>query len=102
MSSQEDHDPALPAIHLQRVERLLADGQRKLLGLVGPPGAGKSTLARTLQRAFPAISQIAPMDGFHLANSELQRLGRAQRKGAPDTFGRFFPSCSLQRALLFY
>jgi pantothenate kinase len=26
------------------------------------------------------------MDGFHLANSELQRLGRAGRKGAPDTF----------------
>lgn len=26
------------------------------------------------------------MDGFHLANSELNRLGRRQRKGAPDTF----------------
>lgn len=26
------------------------------------------------------------MDGFHLANSELARLGRAARKGAPDTF----------------
>ena len=26
------------------------------------------------------------MDGFHLAQAELERLGRAQRKGAPDTF----------------
>jgi pantothenate kinase len=26
------------------------------------------------------------MDGFHLAQVELERLGRAQRKGAPDTF----------------
>ena len=26
------------------------------------------------------------MDGFHLANSELVRLGRRDRKGAPDTF----------------
>ncbi len=25
------------------------------------------------------------MDGFHLANVELQRLGRAGRKGAPDS-----------------
>ena len=26
------------------------------------------------------------MDGFHLAGAELERLGRAQRKGAVDTF----------------
>jgi pantothenate kinase len=26
------------------------------------------------------------MDGFHLAQAELARLGRADRKGAPDTF----------------
>jgi len=86
MSSRENQVPAVPATHLQRVERLLADGRRKMLGLVGPPGAGKSTLARALHQAYPAISQIVPMDGFHLANSELQRLGLAQRKGAPDTF----------------
>lgn len=27
-----------------------------------------------------------PMDGFHLADQELTRLGRRDRKGAPDTF----------------
>jgi pantothenate kinase len=78
--------PAVPSGYLARVRELLKDGQRKLLGLVGPPGAGKSTLALALQHAFPEVSQVVPMDGFHLANVELQRLGLAARKGAPDTF----------------
>ena len=30
-----------------------------------------------------------PMDGFHLANAALDRLGRRQRKGAIDTFDAF-------------
>ena len=65
----------------------MASGQRKLLGLVGAPGAGKSTLAMALLQAVGADrAQVVPMDGFHLANVELQRLVRADRKGAPDTF----------------
>ena len=76
----------VPARYLKRVADLLADGQRKLLGLVGPPGAGKSTLASELLRAFGQRSQVVPMDGYHLENVELQRLGRSGRKGAPDTF----------------
>ena len=78
--------PAVPAQPLERVRELLKDGRRKLLGLVGSPGAGKSTLALAIQQAFPDVPQIVPMDDFHLAQSELQRLGRADRKGAPDTF----------------
>ena len=78
--------PEIPAVHLSRVRELLKGDGRKLLGLVGPPGSGKSTLALALHRAFPEVSQVVPMDGFHLANVELQRLGRAGRKGAPDTF----------------
>ncbi|MDM0077427.1 nucleoside/nucleotide kinase family protein [Variovorax sp. J2P1-59] len=76
----------VPAAELARIEALLADGRRKLLGLVGAPGSGKSTLASALLQALGGRAQVVPMDGFHLANVELQRLGRAGRKGAPDTF----------------
>ena len=76
----------LPAEVLQRAQALMASGQRKILGIAASPGAGKSTLCAGLLRALGNQAQIVPMDGFHLANSELQRLGRAGRKGAPDTF----------------
>lgn len=78
--------PALPAAARRRVQALLAAGGRRVLGLAGPPGAGKSTLALALLAEFAEVARIVPMDGFHLAGSELARLGRAGRKGAPDTF----------------
>ena len=56
-----------------------------LIGLAGPPGVGKSTVASQLASALPA-AVVLPMDGFHLVNAELARLGRGDRKGAPDTF----------------
>ena len=77
---------ALRVDEQRRIEALLADGRRKLLGLTGPPGAGKSTLSAALLAALGTRAQVVPMDGFHLANVELQRLGRTTRKGAPDTF----------------
>ncbi len=76
----------LPADSRARIDALLADGRRRLLGIAGAPGAGKSTLAEALQGALGGRAQVVPMDGFHLANVQLQRLGRADRKGAPDTF----------------
>ncbi len=69
-----------------RVAELLSGGQRVLLGLTGAPGAGKSTLAARLHDRFSEVAAVVPMDGFHLANAELRRLGRSGRKGAPDTF----------------
>jgi pantothenate kinase len=78
--------PQLPASARLRARELIARSGRALLGLVGPPGAGKSTLAAALQAEFPGVSQVVPMDGFHLANAELERLGRRARKGSPDTF----------------
>ena len=78
--------PTLPADARARVRALVERSGRVLLGLVGPPGAGKSTLAAALLAEFPRIAQAVPMDGFHLANVELERLGRHGRKGAPDTF----------------
>ncbi len=77
---------ALPLLCQQRVTNLLASGSRNILGLVAPPGAGKSTLAQALLTHYGDAVQVVPMDGFHLANSELRRLGRRGRKGAPDTF----------------
>src|SRR5262249_38423741 len=65
--------------------------------IAGAPGAGKSTLAEALVAEFAATTSdgedtgapgavAVPMDGFHLSNVELARLGLANRKGAPETF----------------
>jgi pantothenate kinase len=86
MCSANTQLPTVASIYRRRIESLLADGKRHIVGIVGPPGAGKSTLSEALNQAFSAVSQILPMDGYHLANKELLRLGRNQRKGAPDTF----------------
>ena len=63
----------------------LATRGRTVLGLVGCPGSGKSTLSAAIT-ARVASSVVVPMDGFHMPNEDLVRLGRRDRKGAPDTF----------------
>jgi len=73
----------------EAIDRLLAGmvpGRRTMLGLAGAPGAGKSTVAAQLLAALPGRAVVVPMDGYHLANTELARLGSADRKGAPHTF----------------
>lgn len=100
-------------------------GGRVIVGVVGLPGSGKTTLAEALvasllqwqadwtdhpidcvdpnascDPARPWIgSHVAhvPMDGFHLADVELNRLGRADRKGAPDTFDAASYAALLER-----
>ena len=78
---------------------LVAGGRRAVLGITGAPGAGKSTLAESLLAALapappPGLAAHAwvahvPMDGFHLADVELDRLGLRDRKGAPATFDAY-------------
>ncbi len=74
-----------------RAGELIRPGRRALLGITGSPGAGKTTLAQALVERLnadrgPGVAAYLPMDGFHLANASLERLGRRDRKGAPDTF----------------
>ena len=59
--------------------------ERALVGIAGPPGAGKSTIAEALVAALPS-AVLLPMDGFHLPQARLVELGRRDRMGAPDTF----------------
>lgn len=61
-------------------------GERRVIGIVGPPGAGKSTLAEAVRARLGPRAAVLPMDGFHLANTELERLGLAHAKGSPPTF----------------
>jgi pantothenate kinase len=73
---------------LTHISALLLDRQtRVLIGIAGKPGSGKSTLsAYLLQELKSSEVTVVPMDGYHLSNTVLQELGRADRKGAPDTF----------------
>ena len=75
----------------RRALGLVRDGRRAILAIAGSPGAGKTTLARALVARVDALAgagtaAYVPMDGFHLANATLDRLGRHGRKGAIDTF----------------
>lgn len=71
---------------ISRAKRLAESGTRAILGIAGAPGAGKGTVAERVLSEVADSAVLVPMDGFHLANEQLRRLGRADRKGAPDTF----------------
>ena len=71
---------------IARARALASAGGRAILGIAGPPGGGKSTLACAVADALGDGAVLVPMDGFHLAQDQLVRLGRRDRMGAPDTF----------------
>lgn len=81
----------LAAAVADRAARRADPRRRYVLGIAGPPAAGKSTLALAVRDEFNRaaggrIAEVAPMDGFHLSNEELRRIGALHRKGEPDTF----------------
>lgn len=72
---------------VERCRALIASSsRRRLLGIVGCPGSGKSTLSAQVHDLLAGQAVIVPMDGFHLDNPVLEGLGRRDRKGAVDTF----------------
>jgi len=80
--------PALEAL-IAEIEQRAQTGARLLVGVAGPPGAGKSTLADRLHEILTKKGQrsaVLPMDGFHLDNAILEARGDLPRKGAPHTF----------------
>lgn len=70
----------------RRADALAASGRRRLLGICGAPGAGKSTIAEQVVAGLGDRAVLVGMDGFHLAQRQLVRLGLVEHKGAPDTF----------------
>ena len=81
-------------------------GGRAVLGITGAPGAGKTTLVERLlgelaehppRGAGADWVAHVPMDGFHLADAQLDRLGLRDRKGAPETFDAAGYAAMLER-----
>lgn len=87
--------PTLQAL-ADRARALTPNRGRAILGITGEPGAGKTTLVEALLeqlRPDPPLGSTTeqwvthvPMDGFHLADVQLDRLRLRDRKGAPETF----------------
>ncbi|MFG2496762.1 nucleoside/nucleotide kinase family protein [Streptomyces sp. NPDC048441] len=87
----DDHEtPPAPTPTLATLARdawnLTANRPRTLIGIAGPPGAGKSTLARALVEAAGEGAAYLPLDGFHLSNAQLERLSLTSRKGSEPSF----------------
>ena len=77
--SKEISNEEAKAIVVGRV----AESKRTIIGIIGKPGGGKSTLSKYLLKGMdPSLVSVVPMDGFHLSNKILKELGKSDRKGA--------------------
>jgi pantothenate kinase len=77
---------SLEAVLTQVNSLLDLTSKRVIIGIVGKPGAGKSTITEYIIKNVKIQAALVPMDGYHLSNKVLVELGRRDRKGAPDTF----------------
>jgi pantothenate kinase len=82
----DSRDDGLRAV-LSLIDAAPKGNGRRVIGIAGPPGSGKSTLAASVADALGhQRAAVLPMDGFHLDNPELDKLGLRAVKGAPETF----------------
>jgi pantothenate kinase len=76
--------------HLVAYQEQIAEGDRRIVAIAGPPGSGKTTLAADLERQLndtaPGSCIVLPMDGYHYDDEVLTPRGWQARKGAPHTF----------------
>ncbi|WP_270889913.1 nucleoside/nucleotide kinase family protein [Pedococcus sp. 5OH_020] len=104
MTTADGDDLELLLDRLSTLAAASVGDRRRVLGVAGPPGAGKTTLVLRVLAAAAGDGRLAgrvahvPMDGFHLPGPELRRLGRETRKGAPDTFDTSAYAATLQAA----
>lgn len=78
-----------PSVLARELVAMSGAAQRFMVGIAGPPGAGKSTISAQLNDALVDLghsSVVVPMDGFHLDDMVLNARGHRSRKGAPYTF----------------
>jgi pantothenate kinase len=78
-------DAALALLH-REAAALLAQPGRRVLGIAGGPGVGKSTMAQRLAAELGPLATYVPMDGFHMKHGKLEQLGTVGDKGMPHTF----------------
>jgi pantothenate kinase len=82
---------------VERARALVVSGDRRVLGITGAPGAGKSSAANAIANVLGGLTAQVGMDAFHLANEVLATHGTRDRKGAPDTFDPWGYANLLQR-----
>lgn len=74
-------------LKIKILKHLDDDLDRIIIGIVGKPGSGKSTIALEIQRQLNSeLVAIVPMDSFHMSNKILKAKNLLHCKGAPNTF----------------